>query len=92
MALLLWEKNFEKAGDGLVIKAQGTFRMAQLVEDPANEKWNIKYDPMRALKLYQLAERSLRIDIAHGQVYYEKRPRGHGGAGADQGDDGEWGG
>ena len=28
---------------------------------------------MRALELYQLAERGLRVDIAHGQTYYEKR-------------------
>ena len=28
---------------------------------------------MRALELYQLAERDLRIDIAHGQTYYGKR-------------------
>ena len=28
---------------------------------------------MSALELYQLAERGLRVDIAHGQTYYEKR-------------------
>ncbi len=75
VAFLLWEKSFEKAGDDLAIKAQGAFRMAQLMEDPANQEWDIRYDPMRAFELYQLAERGLRIDIAHGQAYYRKRLR-----------------
>jgi len=75
VAYLLYEKSYEKAGDNLALKAQGAFRMAQLIEDPANKEWDIPYDPMRALELFQLAERGLRIDIAHGQTYYKKRLR-----------------
>lgn len=73
VAYLLWEKSFQKAGDNLALKAQGAFRMAQMMEDPASEEWDVKYDPMQAFALYQLAERGLRIDIAHGQDYYRKR-------------------
>lgn len=75
VAYLLWEKSYQKAGDDLEQKCQGAFRMAQLMEDPANREWDVPYDPMKALELYQLAERGLRLAVAHGYGYYAKRLR-----------------
>ena len=49
--------------------------MAQLMEDPANQEWDVPYDPLQALGLYQLAERGLRLAVAHGYSYYAKRLR-----------------
>ena len=51
VAYLLYEKSYNKAGDNLVIKAQSAFRMAQLMEDPDNQEWDIPYDPMQAFAL-----------------------------------------
>ena len=75
VAYLLWKKSYEKAGGDLEQKCQGAFRMAGLMEDPANKEWDVPYDPMLALELYQLAERGLRIAVAHGYEYYRKRLR-----------------
>lgn len=71
-AYALYEKSMRHAGD-MEIKAQAAFRIAKLISEPANAEWGIPYDPMRALELYQLAERGLRIDIARGQTYYIDR-------------------
>lgn len=71
-AYVLYQKSFGLAGDA-AMQAQPAIRIARLISDRANCEWDIPYDPMRALELYQLAERGLRIDIAHGQTYYAKR-------------------
>lgn len=68
----LYEKSLRLA-DGIEMRAQAAIRIAKLISDRGNAEWGIPYDPMRALELYQLAERGLRIDIAHGQTYYKKR-------------------
>lgn len=57
----------------VVEQAQPAIRIAKLISDPDYEEWGIPYSPMRALELYQLAERGLRIDIARGQTYYARR-------------------
>ena len=71
-AYTLYEKSLENAGN-IEMRAQAAIRIANLISDRANGKWDIPYDPMRALELYQLAERGLRVDIAQGQTYYRKR-------------------
>ena len=72
-AFHLYDRSLGAAGDDIAAQAQPAIRLAKLVSDPANKEWGIPYDPMAALSLYQLAERGLRIDIAHGQTYYKKR-------------------
>lgn len=73
VAFTLYCKSFDAAA-GEVEQAQAAFRIAELIGDAANEAiWDIPFDPMGALRLYQLAERGLRVDIAHGQTYYDKR-------------------
>lgn len=71
-ALALYDRSLD-AAQGLAAQAQPAFRIARLVSDPESEGYGIPYDPMGALGLYQLAERGLRVDIAHGQTYYRKR-------------------
>ncbi len=71
-AYVLYERSLREA-HSIVAKAQPAFRIAELISDRANAEWNIPYDPLGALSLYQMAEQGLRIDIAHGQVYYRKR-------------------
>lgn len=72
-AFTLYCKSFDAAADEAE-KAQAAFRIAELIGDAANEAiWDIPFDPMGALSLYQLAERGLRRDIAHGQTYYARR-------------------
>ena len=68
----LYEKSLRHAPN-IEMKAQAAIRIAKLISDRGNAEWGIPYDPMRALELYQLAERGLRIDIARGQTYYAKR-------------------
>ena len=72
-AYRLYESSLKAAGDNVVALVQPAIRLAKLVSEPDNCSWDIPYDPMRALALYQLAERGLRIDIAHGQTYYTGR-------------------
>lgn len=72
-AYCLYEKSLELADGDTVMQAQPAIRIAKLISDRDNAEWGIPYDPMRALELYQLAERGLRIDIAHGQTCYAKR-------------------
>ena len=69
----LYESSLEAAGNDVVAQAQPAFRIAELVGNKEMGEFGIPYDPMRALALYQLAERGLRIDIAHGQTYYARR-------------------
>ena len=71
-AYALYQKSLRLAVD-VEMKAQAAIRIAKLISDRGNAEWGIPYDPMRALELYQLAERGLRVDIAHGQAYYAKR-------------------
>ena len=71
-AYRLYERSL-KVAVGDVQKAQPAIRIAKLISDPDNTKLGIPYDPMRALELYQLAERGLRVDIANGATYYRRR-------------------
>ena len=74
VAYYLYERSLEVAGDHLVLAAQPAIRIADLIcEAMESEGDELPYNPMRALELYQLAERGLRIDIALGQVYYRNR-------------------
>lgn len=68
----LYERSLE-AAEGIVQQAQPAIRIAKLISDRENEELDIPYDPMRALELYQLAERGLRVDIANGMTYYARR-------------------
>ena len=71
-AYALYQKSLRFADD-IEMQAQAAIRIAKLISDRGNTKWDIPYNPMRALELFQLAERGLRIDIAHGQAYYKTR-------------------
>ena len=71
-AYALYQKSLRYA-DEIEVKAQAAIRIAKLISDRGNAEWDIPYDPMRALELYQLAERGLRVDVARGQTYYAKR-------------------
>ena len=71
-AYALYQKSLRHAPN-IEMQAQAAIRIAKLISDRGNAEWGIPYDPMRALELYQLAERGLRIDIARGQTYYAKR-------------------
>ena len=72
-ALRLYERSLQAYGNDQVQGAQPAFRIAQMIGDRAFELVGIEFDPLRALELYQLAERGLRIDVARGQVHYAKR-------------------
>lgn len=72
-AYRLYLRSLNAAGHNLPLSAQAAIRVAKLMGDPANGEYGIPYDPMTALEMYQLAERGLRIDIAHGQTYYTRR-------------------
>lgn len=71
-AYSLYERSLAYADD-VAQEAQPAIRIAKLISNPENLQWEIPYDPMRALELYQLAERGLRVDIAQGMTYYARR-------------------
>ncbi|MBR2834276.1 MAG: sel1 repeat family protein [Coriobacteriales bacterium] len=71
-AYIMYEKSLSVAKN-LPQQAQPAIRIAKLIASNENVQYGIPYDLMRALELYQLAERGLRIDIAQGQLYYTKR-------------------
>lgn len=71
-AYRLYERSLELArGDAEV--AQPAIRIAKILIDPEGPSYGVNPDPLRALALFQQAEIGLRIDIADGQFYYEKR-------------------
>ena len=72
MALELWDRSLREA-KGEHAQSQPAFRIARLISDSANPELGLPYDPLGALRLFQLAERGLRISIARGEEYY--RPR-----------------
>ena len=71
-ALTLYDKSLD-AAKGMVQQSQPAFRIAGLISERQDPRWGIPYDPMGALALYQLAERGLRVDVAHGQAHYRAR-------------------
>lgn len=72
-ALTLWQASFDNAAND-EIKAQPALRMAQVLVDPDEcEVLGIRFDPLTALQLFQVAEIGLRQSIANGLTYYEKR-------------------
>lgn len=71
-AYRLWSRSLDLA-EGPVEIAQPAVRIAQLLLSEDCEPAGAKYDPMRALQLFQQAEIGLRIDIDNGQTYYRKR-------------------
>lgn len=71
-ALALWDRSLHEA-HGEAAQAQPAFRIAQLIADPANVEQGLPYDPMGALRLFQLAERGLRISVARGETHYHAR-------------------
>ncbi len=73
-ALSLYDRSLGEA-EGIASQCQPAFRIAELVSDPEGAKQGMPYDPMGALGLYQLAERGLRVEVAHGQVHYMRRLR-----------------
>ena len=54
-------------------KAEPAFRIAKLISDPASVESDLPYDPMGALRLFQLAERGLTISVARGETFYQAR-------------------
>lgn len=71
-ALALWDRSLQVA-KGEAAQAQPAFRIAQLIADPENVEQGLLYDPMGALRLFQLAERGLRISVARGETHYQAR-------------------
>ena len=71
-ALVLWDRSLKEA-KGEAMQAQPAFRIAQLIADPASAQQDLPYDPMGALRLFQLAERGLMIAISKGDTYYRSR-------------------
>ena len=71
-ALALYDRSLN-AAEGVVQQAQPAFRIAELISEDRDHGQGIPFDPMGALSLYQLAERGLRVDIAHGHEYYRDR-------------------
>lgn len=74
-ALTLYERSLD-AAQGVVQQAQPAFRIAELISDEHGPRWDIPHDPMGALSLYQLAERGLRVAVAHGYEFYRDRLQG----------------
>lgn len=72
-ALRLYEASLNSYVEGVPEACQPAFRIAQLVGDPANQEQGITCQPLRALELFQLAERGLRVEIARGQTHYATR-------------------
>ena len=75
LAYRLYERSLSVAqqrGD-LANASQAALRVAGFIGDEESEGYGAPYDPFRALELYQLAERGLRLDIANGLTYYRKR-------------------
>lgn len=72
-AITLWQQSFDSSDDP-EIKAHPALRMAQVLVDATKcEKLGVKHDPLMALQLFQTAEIGLRMSIAGGLSYYEKR-------------------
>lgn len=71
-ALALWDRSLSAAKDEMA-QAQPAFRIAELICDSANEGLGLPYDPLGALRLYQLAERGLMAAIAAGETCYRGR-------------------
>ncbi len=71
-AYYLYEKCLRFANE-ITMQAQAAIRIARLISNKENASLGIPFNLERALELYQLAERGLRVDIAQGQAYYEKR-------------------
>ena len=71
-ACRLWERSLELAGS-IEEAAQPSVRIAKAIVNPSCEEWGEKYDPLRALALFQQAEIGLRIDISKGATYYRRR-------------------
>ncbi len=73
IAFYLYERSLDAAGDDVVMAAQPAIRLAKMLIDDEMTERDLPYEPMRALALFQMAERGLRIDISRGQTFYEKR-------------------
>ena len=71
-ALALWDRSLQTAQDE-AMQAQSAFRIAKLISDPASAENELPYDPMGALRLFQLAERGLMIAVAQGGTFYQAR-------------------
>lgn len=71
-ALALWDRSLRTAQDE-AMQAQSAFRIAKLISDPASEENELPYDPVGALRLFQLAERGLMIAVARGETFYQTR-------------------
>ena len=72
-AYLLYKKCYENCGDLIGIRAQAAFRLAELIIDKDNAEWDIPYDPVMALHLYQVAEIGMRIEIVNDSPWYAER-------------------
>ncbi len=73
IAYYLYERSLDMADDDFVAASQPAIRIAQIIVDPDCTELGIVHNPVRALELFQLAERGLRVDIAMGATCYRKR-------------------
>ena len=74
LARVLWQRSYDVADD-IEDVAQPAIRLARLYEEPDCEEAGLQPDPLKALSLYQQAEIGLRISVAKGAHYYERRLR-----------------
>ena len=74
LARVLWQRSYDVADD-IEDVAQPAIRLARLYEEPNCEEAGLQPDPLKALSLYQQAEIGLRISVAKGAHYYERRLR-----------------
>lgn len=72
-AYKLYKKCYENCGDLIGIKAQAAFRLAELIIDKDNAAWDIPYNPVMALYLYQVAELGMRIQVVNDAPWYAER-------------------
>ena len=72
IAYRLWRKSYDVAVNAEE-RAQPAIRIAPLWLDIKSPIENVHFDPLSALKLYQVAEIGLRISIKNGLTYYKKR-------------------
>lgn len=71
-ARMLYERSYLMA-EGPREKSQPAIRLAKMCLDDDGDTYGATFDPLRALKLYQVAEIGLRLDIDDGLTYYRRR-------------------
>lgn len=72
IACALWWRSYDAAYDDEE-RSQAAIRLAPLLLEVEGDVEGASFDPLRALKFYQIAEVGLRISIDKGLDYYRRR-------------------